>query len=140
MNTLVEAGLNTSETLDLPEFEHLAPDTSEALTQNTTDAPDRLVLVSAIDDHDYHALPAVRAKAALTDDGVLYLTEDARSDMLVRSYIASLDRRKALSEGKIVPYHTVYEVPYSEIQRLYTAAADPTATGLAGLRRTAEES
>lgn len=140
MNTLVDAGLNTSETLDLPELDRLVSETPEALTQNQTDAPDRLVLVSAIDDHDYHAVPAVRAKAALTDDGVLYLTEDARSDMLVRSYIASLDRRKALSEGKIVPYHTVHEVPYTEIQRLYTAAADPTATGLAGLRRTAEES
>ncbi len=145
MNTLVDPGLstgidaNTETGIDLPELDNLLSSTAQQLPEPQSSVGDRLVIVTAVEGHDYFAVPAVRTKAALTDDGILYLTADARSDMLVRSYIASLDRRKALSEGKIVPYKTIKEVPYTEIQRLYTAAADPTARGLAGVRRTAEE-
>lgn len=139
MNTLVDSGLDSPDIVELPELDKLATDNLKLLPQEQAAVSDSFVIVSAIDGHDYYAVPAVRAKAALTEDGVLYLTEDARGDMLVRSYIASLDRRKSLSDGKIVPYHTIQEVPYSEIQRLYTAASDPDAVGLTGLRRTAEE-
>lgn len=140
MNTPLESPLARTPDLQLPELIDLPDDTPEEFPEQSDSQNERLVIVTALDGHDYYAPPAVREKAALTDDGILYLAEGARSDVLVRSYIASLDRRKSLSGGKIVPYQEVKTLPYTEIQRLYTAATDPTTGGMAGSRRTTEES
>ncbi|SHI11485.1 ATPase, T2SS/T4P/T4SS family [Pollutimonas bauzanensis] len=124
---------------ELPELPPITPVSPQELT-DPAQSPAPQVILSAIDGHDYHASPAVRAKAALADNGILYLAEGARSDVLVISYIAALDRRKALSDGEIVPYSEVRVVPYTEIQRLYAESTQDAAGAETATRRTAEES
>lgn len=89
-----------------------------------TDSRPATRIVTNIKEHDFFGAPAVQNKAALTEDGVLYLTEDAKSDVLVRSYIAMLNRRKELSDGKLVPYTEVRNVSHTELQRLYDDASE----------------
>lgn len=122
---------------ELPESANVEP---AELPENNDTAPSTGRILTALEGHDYVAPPAVRAKAALSEDGILYLTDDARSDVLVRSYIAMLDRRKSLSDGRITPYTEVRIVPYTEIQRLYTASGEASNDASAGVRRSAEES
>lgn len=96
-------------------------------------------IVTGISGHDFEGSPAVRAKAALTENGVLYLAEGALGDVLVRNYIAMLDRRGRLTEGESKPYHDIRTVPYTEIQRIYELAADDAAGGAAAGNRTVEQ-
>lgn len=131
--------MNDLSMIDLPELPELSPpaisiDADESLSGASH------VVVSGQEGHDYFASPAVRAKAALTQDGVLFLAEGAQSDVLVRSYIAALDRRNKLSAGQIKPYERIVTVPYTEIQRLYAESTDHAATEQSSARGTAEES
>ncbi len=140
MNVLAELKLFESESLpELPEL----PEVAASSAQNPPDqasCPAAYVILSAIEGHDFHATPAVRAKAALTDTGILFVAEGATSDVLVRSYIATLDRRKNLSDGKMTPYTEIRTVPYTDIQRLYSESVDGATGSAIGSRRTAEES
>lgn len=121
---------------ELPEF--ISNEPSPLAPEEHPNIP--VDILSAQEGHDYFAVPAVRAKAALTNTGILYLAEGAQSDVLVRSYIAALDRRRRLSDGKIVPYTQICTVPYTEIQRLYTEASDGQVGANASARSTAEQS
>lgn len=122
----------------LPELPEPGAGLPHALAQEDQ-APTAPVILTAIEGHDFHASPAVRNKAALTEDGILYLAEGARSDVLVRSYIAALDRRKSLSDGRINPYTEIRTVSHTDIQRLYAASSEggPGAGNIA--LRTAEQ-
>lgn len=125
--------------LNLAELPTLIAETPEELPEHAAQS-ETSVILTAIEGHDYFAAPAVRAKVALLDNGMLYLAEGAMSDVLVRSYIATLDRHKTLSDGKIVPYTDIRVVPYTEIQRIYAEETDSAIGAVSGARRTAEES
>lgn len=98
-------------------------------------------ILSARPGHAYYAQPIVQQKVVLGDNGVLYLAEDAMRDILVMDYVAMLDRRKALSDGRVVPYKTTRTVPYSELQRLNAQLAGADELSEIDIaRKTAEES
>ncbi|WP_228129204.1 ATPase, T2SS/T4P/T4SS family [Pusillimonas sp. T7-7] len=143
MSALPELELLDTELEDaidpLPELPGEQPPEPQALPEQTTATP-AMVILSSVEGHDFHASPAVQAKAALTDQGVLYLAEGAHADVLVRSYIAMLDRRKLLSDGKSIPYTEVRTVPYSDLQRLYTKHSEAGSNDSGTANWTAEES
>lgn len=97
-------------------------------------------ILSSRPGHAYYAQPIVQQKVVLGDNGVLYLAEDAMQDILVMDYVAMLDRRKALSDGRVVPYKTTRTVPYSELQRLNAQLAGADELSEIDIaRKTAEE-
>lgn len=140
MNTLTDlAHLQESSIEELPELPGNMTGDSDSLAEHPRHTAST-VIVSGIEKHDYYAAPAVRSKVALTNTGILYLAEGARSDVLVRSYVAALDRLNRLSEGKIVPYTRLVEVPYTEIQQLYADSTEDESSRRSSARGTAEES
>lgn len=96
-------------------------------------------IVTGIEGHEFYASPAVQNKAALTEDGVLLLVEGARSDVLVMSYIASLDRRRELSNGRIVPYTSTKTISHSELRQLYAEMSGPDVANSKAAQRTTEQ-
>lgn len=126
---------------DLDEVLPLLPEPEAASLKDLPDVegaqPSRIL--TSVEGHDFYGTPAVQNKAALSEDGVLYLTEDALSDVFVRSYKAMLDRRRKLSEDRIIPYKEIRYVSHTEIQRLYAAAAGAEISASEITQRTAEQ-
>ncbi|WP_019939852.1 ATPase, T2SS/T4P/T4SS family [Bordetella sp. FB-8] len=99
-----------------------------------------VLILSALEGTAYYAQPIVQHKVALADNGVLYLTENAEQDVLVMDYIARLDRRRELTDGKESPYQIKKTVPYTEIQRLNAHGSGNEELSVAEIaRQTAEE-
>ncbi|WP_454688243.1 ATPase, T2SS/T4P/T4SS family [Achromobacter aloeverae] len=95
--------------VDLPELD---------LPTSPADQQPREIL-SALEGDPLFAPPAVREKAALDNQGVLFLAEGAEIDLHVQSYIANVRR-----DSRSGIFKETRHVPFTEIQRIYAEAAE----------------